>query len=233
MKYKIKYFLFPLSMLVMFMITCSCKKDDDNPIILHGPNVTDIDGNVYHSVIIRSQTWMIENLNVTHYRNGDSMPNVTDRTEWRNFKQGAYCNFNNTVSNSTTYGKLYNWYAVNDIRNIAPTGWHIPSNEEWTTLITLLGGETVAGGKLKESGYTHWAAPNTGATNSSGFTALPAGSRTYDGSFLGIGGVGAWWSSTENDSINAYYLGVSYDGSIGNDGNLKSVGCSVRCLKDN
>jgi uncharacterized protein (TIGR02145 family) len=137
--------------------------------------VTDIDGNIYHTVTIGTQVWMVENLKTTKYRNGDPIPNVTGNA-WAALTTGAYCWYNNDAATyKATYGALYNWYAVADSRNIAPTGWHVPTDAEWTTLTTFLGGESVAGGKLKETGTNHWTSPNTGATNETGFTALPGG----------------------------------------------------------
>jgi uncharacterized protein (TIGR02145 family) len=135
----------------------------------------DIDGNEYHTVIIGGQEWMVENLRVTPYRNGDPIPNVSDTTSWRALTTGAYCSYDNDPSCSAMYGNLYNWYAVNDFRQIAPEGWHVPTYEEWIVLETHLGGDTIAGGKLKESGTEHWRAPNVGGTNESGFSALPGG----------------------------------------------------------
>jgi uncharacterized protein (TIGR02145 family) len=116
-----------------------------------GP-VTDYDGNVYNTVTIGTQTWMTEDLRVTHYRNGDLIPNVAETAAWNNLTTGAYCNYDNDKRNSATYGRLYNWYAVISGANLAPSGWHVPTDAEWTTLTTYLGGEGVAGGKLKESG---------------------------------------------------------------------------------
>ena len=150
------------------------------------------------TVSICDQVWMKKNLDVDHYRNGDPIPQVTDPTQWANLTTGAWCYYNNDPANRTTYGKIYNWYAVNDSRGLAPVGWHIPTDAEWTELENCLGGESVAGGKMKETGTTHWLSPNTGATNESGFTALPGGSRSYmNGLYYEIGQSGAWWSSTE------------------------------------
>ena len=150
---------------------------------------TDIDGNVYHAVVIGTQTWMVENLKTTKYSNGDPIPTaVTSLTP------GAYCMYNNdAVTYKADYGALYNWYAVADSRNIAPAGWHVPTKTDWTTLTDYLGGESVASGKLKENGSSHWLTPNTGATNSSGFTALPGGfyNYYYDNSY-GVGLRGYW-----------------------------------------
>ena len=145
-----------------------------------------------HSVTICSQVWMLKNLDVSKYRNGDDIPQVTDATTWANLTTGAWCYYENNTANGTVYGKLYNWFAVNDPRGLAPSGWHIPSQAEWVTLQNCLGNDP--GGKVKETGTAHWNPPNTGATNSSGFTALPAGSRSNsNGVFEGIGGGTTWW----------------------------------------
>ncbi|MCB9001260.1 MAG: fibrobacter succinogenes major paralogous domain-containing protein [Bacteroidales bacterium] len=158
--------------------------------------VTDIDGNTYITVTIGNQVWMAENLKTTHYNDGTAIPNVTDGNEWAALTTGAYCWYSNATAYKDTYGALYNWYAVNTGK-LAPTGWHVATDAEWTTLTTYLGGESVAGGKLKETDTTHWASPNTGATNETGFTALPGGYRGRGGAFGGIGGYGYWWSATE------------------------------------
>jgi len=196
--------------------------------------VTDIDGNVYTTVVIGTRTWMVENLKVTRYRNGDAISNVTDNTAWAGLTTGAYCWYNNNIANKTPYGALYNWFAVNDPRNIAPAGWHVPSDAEWTTLITYLGGESVAGGKMKEAGTTHWLSPNTDADNSSGFAALPGGYRFgYDGTFDYLGIVGGYWSSTQNGAFGAWYRSLYYDNASAyrsDDG--KQLGLSVRCVRD-
>jgi uncharacterized protein (TIGR02145 family) len=233
MKKKNRIFIYPLAIMVMILIfTNSCKKDDDN----NNPPLTviDMDGNIYHTVTIGTQVWMVENLKVTRYRNGDLIPNVNIDTTWINLTTGAYCEYDKLAGNGNIYGKLYNWYSVIDSRNIAPTGWHIPNVTEWTILTDYLGGANVAGGKLKEKGITHWSDPNIGATNETGFTALPGGSRYIDGSFLNIGSNGYWWTSSMDDITVSFYLGV-HSGDIGvNKGSHnKSSGFSVRCLKDN
>jgi uncharacterized protein (TIGR02145 family) len=208
----------------------SCKKDDIN---IPEDTVTDIDGNIYHTVSIGTQVWMVENLKTTKYRDGTSIPYVTDDTAWGDLTTGAYCDYNLSPSNSDTYGRLYNWYAANDARNIAPTGWHVPTDAEWSTLITYLGGESIAGGKLKEIGTTHWASPNTGATNETGFTGLPGGVRVEVGSFSNIGYIGYWWSCTEINSGYAWYRRMHYDpGSFVRNGDPKLIGGSIRCVKD-
>ena len=186
------------------------------------------------TVTIANQTWMLKNLDVSTYRNGDLIPQVTNDAEWAALTTGAYCYYNNdSAKYAAIYGKLYNWYAVNDSRGLAPTGWHVPSDEEWTLLSTGLGGNVEAGGKIKETGTTHWTTPNTGATNSSGFTGLPGGLRDYDGSFLSVGKDGKWWSSTEADTTSTwarfqlYYLPYFSRSSFG-----RLNGFSVRCLRD-
>ena len=195
--------------------------------------VTDIDGNVYNTEIIGTQVWMVENLKVSKYCNGDPISNITDSITWINLTKGAYCDHNNIPANSTTYGKLFNWYAVHDNRRLAPIGWHVAYDEDWSILITFLGGESVAGGKLKEAGTLHWNTPNAGADNSSGFTALPGGMRGIDGSFFAGGQYGHWWSTTETDAAKAGECGMDYNKTIITSGSLfKIFGFSVRCLKD-
>jgi uncharacterized protein (TIGR02145 family) len=180
-----------------------------------------------------SQVWMTTNLDVTTYRNGDPIPQVTDPTQWAGLTTGAWCYNNNDPANGAIYGKLYNWYAVNDSRGLAPQGWHIPSDAEWTTLSTCLGGEIVAGGAMKEVGTTHWSTPNTGASNSSGFAGLPGGYRGYSGMFANVGGFGSWWSSTESGASAAWFRYLTYGvGDLGRDGDYETSGFSVRCLRD-
>ena len=194
--------------------------------------VTDIDGNTYQTVKIGEQWWMAENLKVTHYRNGDAIPNVTNDTTWSDLTTSAYCNYNNNSSNATTYGRFYNWYAVNDSRNIAPTGWHVPSDAEWQTLVDYLGGD--AGGKMKETGTTHWNSPNTGATNESGFTALPGGCRRYSsGSFSSMRSTASFWSSTEYYTYGACVRTLSCSYSyVARYCYYERNGYSVRCVRD-
>jgi uncharacterized protein (TIGR02145 family) len=195
--------------------------------------VTDIDGNTYLPVTICNQTWTKSNLNVSHYRNGDVIPQVTDPTAWANLTTGAWCYYNNDPANEAVYGKLYNWYAVNDPRGLAPQGWHVPTDAEWTTLTTCLGGVSVAGGKLKETGTTHWLSPNTAATNSSGFTGLPGGNRGNDGNHYFLNGYGNWWSSTLHTTNNPWSRALGYNTSIVGINDLnKNNGFSIRCIKD-
>ncbi|MFA4907903.1 MAG: FISUMP domain-containing protein [archaeon] len=195
--------------------------------------VIDIDGNTYQTVKIGNQWWMAENLKVTHYRNGEAIPNVTDNTAWSNLTTGAYCNYENNSTNVDTYGRLYNWYAVDDSRNIAPTGWHVPTDAEWQTLVDYLGGESVAGGKMKETGTTHWRSPNTGATNESGFSALPGGYRHNDGTYNHVGYDGHWWSATEDGSNSARHRTLYYNHSdVYCLSYFKRAGFSLRCVRD-
>ena len=193
---------------------------------------TDYDNNNYSNVKIGTQIWMAENLKTTHYKNGTPIPYVIDSLTWGGLTTGAYCDYDNTPANSATYGRLYNWYAVNT-GNLCPAGWHIPSDAEWTTLTTYLGGNSIAGGKLKETGIAHWTSPNTAATNESGFTALPGGVRNSYGAYLDNGGFGYWWSSTESYTPTVWSRIIRHNfGYVGGGSLNKSHGFSVRCLKD-
>jgi len=199
-----------------------------------GNTVSDNDGNTYNTVTIGTQVWMAENLKTTKYNDGSDIPNVMDNTAWGANTAGAYCWYDNNANTyKATYGALYNWHAVNTGK-LCPTGWHVPTDTEWTTLTTYLGGETVAGGKLKETGTT-WDTPNTAATNSSGFTALPGGDRYNDGTFEYIGRYGYWWSSTGNGTGTALYRGITW--LYGNANrysfiDYRAYGFSVRCVRD-
>ena len=192
----------------------------------------DADGNTYNAVIIGTQCWMKENLKTTKFRNTTAIPNVTDATAWAALTSEAWCYYNNDTSNNSVYGKIYNWYSVNQSNGLCPLGWHVPSQTEFTTLTTYLGGTSVAGGKLKEAGTTHWNSPNTSATNSSGFTGLPGGWRPTGGSFGGIRGWNNLWCATEFDASNANYYTLSYNTSnFYGTYNYKYFGCAVRCIK--
>ena len=195
--------------------------------------VYDADGNAYDTVHIGNQVWMKQNLKSTKYNNGDSIPNVINGSSWGALTSGAYCNYNNTASNGNTYGRLYNWYAVNDSRNLCPMGWHVADTADAVELIDYLGGSTVAGAKLKEAGLSHWQSPNTSATNSSNFTALPGGYRYYDGNFYQMGNNAWFWANTEYSAITAFSLYLSYDAaSTTNQASFKPNGYSVRCVKN-
>jgi len=197
--------------------------------------ITDIDGNIYHTITIGTQTWMVENLKTTKYQNGDSIPNIIDSIQWFSTEEGAYCNFNKDVNNANIYGHLYNWYAVNDSRNIAPEGWHVATKGEWEILTNYLGGSSEAGGKLKETGYTHWKSPNNGATNEVGFTALPGGYRegSVMGMFYFLGEKANWYTST-NFFDDAWGQEITYDKTkIESFVCSKTSALSIRCIKDN
>jgi uncharacterized protein (TIGR02145 family) len=186
---------------------------------------------VLPSVTIGTQIWTTNNLNVTTYKNGDIIPEIQNATAWASLTTGAWCHYNNDPANDAIYGKLYNWYAVTDSRGLAPSGYHVPTDAEWTTLTTFLGGETVAGGKMKAT--TLWNSPNQDATNSSGFTGFPGGYRSSIGAFSNIGGIGLWWSSSELDTTYAWSRFLSYDlGFAFRSNTSKKNGFSVRCLKD-
>jgi uncharacterized protein (TIGR02145 family) len=181
---------------------------------------------------ICGKDWMKKNLDVSTYRNGDPIPQVTDPSEWLGLTTGAWCYYENNSANGTVYGKLYNWYAVNDPRGLAPAGWHVATDAEWTAMTTCLGGETVAGGALKEAGDTHWW-NNTDATNSSGFTALPAGYRAD--LFYNITYETYFWTSTEVDGSTALARYLQFtNGGIHTDlpGDGKYAGVSVRCTRN-
>ncbi len=196
--------------------------------------VTDADGNVYHTITIGSQVWMVENLRTTKYNDGTEITHTQNAKNWQASKSGAYCNYNNfsNADSIAAYGRLYNWHAVKTGK-LAPKGWHVPSDEEWATLIDSLGGESVAGGKLKEAGTAHWASPNTGATNEAGFCALPSGCCDYYGSFRYLANNCFWWSSTGTKSHLAIYRSLSCNHNDSNRGEFSGqCGCAVRCVKD-
>ena len=182
------------------------------------------------TVTIGSQVWTSKNLDVATYRNGDVIPQVQDPNAWRTLTTGAWCYYDNDASNGTKYGKLYNWYAVNDPRGLAPNGYHIPTDAEWTQLSDYLGGESEAGTKMKS---TRGWVENGNGTNSSGFSGLPGGGRDYTGTFYDVGKTGGWWSSTENNTSSAWTRYLNYpNGNVYRNVNSKTYGFSVRCLRD-
>jgi uncharacterized protein (TIGR02145 family) len=227
MRKKNNFWIYQILIISTLIFTNSCKKNDESKVI------TDIDGNVYHSVTIGTQIWMVENLKTTKYNNGSALPNITDNLAWSTSEIPAYCWYNNDAdTNKAVYGALYTMYAAKS-GMLCPTGWHIPSDKEWTTLTDYLGGTNVAGNKLREAGSVHWWYPNEGATNESGFTALPGGLRSFKGDFASIGLYGNWWSSTFNAEESAYTRTL-YNMYGGIDGGYFGLGygLSVRCLKD-
>lgn len=191
---------------------------------------------ISNEVTIGKQVWMSKNLEVSTFRNGDPIPEAKTDYQWQKARQNgqpAWCYYDNDPAKGEKYGKLYNWYAVNDLRGLAPKGWHIPSNAEWTVLESALGGSSVAGGKLKEAGTTNWKTPNTGAENSSGWTGLPGGARYNDGTFNDVGYSGCWWSTTEGGTSLAWGCGLAYNGcNFGRGALNEQAGFSVRCLRD-
>ncbi len=188
----------------------------------------------YDDLTIGSQVWTSKNLEVTTYRNGDVIPQVTDPTQWANLTTGAWCYYNNDAANGAIYGKLYNWYAVNDSRGLAPAGWHIPTDAEWATVGTSLGGNSVAGGKMKATGTTYWASPNTGATNQAGFGGLGGGFRNSDGNFYNILTDGYYWSATSSSTTDALFRYLNSGNANLNtySGLSKKIGYTIRCVKD-
>ncbi len=196
--------------------------------------ITDVDGNIYHTVTIGTQVWMAENLKVTKYRNGDIIPNVKDTVQWCYLPTGTYCNYENNPQNTTVYGLLYNWYAITDSRGIAPKGWHIPTFEELETLVSYLGGDTIAAGKLKEAGTGHWLYPNVGSKGKYNFLALPGGYRHYmDGTFHARGSNGYWWTTTQSFEMYSWSERLyEYFANARNVYDFKALGLSVRCVKD-
>ena len=234
---------------VCLLLLNACSKNDTNDQIDSGINpssVTDIDGNIYqtatiterpvnsimaYSSSIGQQVWTLQNLNVSRYRNGDIIPQVQDPNEWVLSTTGAWCYYQNSTVNGIVYGKLYNWYAVNDSRGLPPLGWHIPSVSEYETLTSFLGGSEVAGGKMMA--LTLWSGPDNPATNSSGFTGLPGGYRDFNGQFYSYAAtVGYWWTSTGYDPIYAYYIALSGYPSTYTNSTFRGFGASVRCVKN-
>lgn len=226
--------LFVIAVSVLFY---SCSKANDDPETEDPAIVTDVDGNVYHTVKIHNQIWMVENLRVTHFNDGTSIPNISDNAAWISETSGAYCWYNNdssaAISNSS--GALYNWYAVNSGK-LCPKGWHVPDFNEWNTLISY-SGDAIAGGELKESGTSHWSPPNTAATNTTGFTGVPGGFRhSVSGGFKDKNLIGCMWGATENpnETSCAWTWNLSYNSEmVTTFSSPKVVGASVRCIKNN
>lgn len=197
-----------------------------------GNIVKDQDGNNYKTVKIGNQTWMAENLKTTKYNDGTAISLVSDSTVWVALTTPAYCWYDNDTTYKNTYGALYNGHTINTGK-LCPYGWHVSTDVEWSTLVSYLGGESVAGGKLKETGTPHWSSPNLGATNESGFAALPGGSRYTNGLFFTIKNIGYWWSSTENKTLNGWYRSMNNRNSAVSRSYIDLTnGFSVRCVKD-
>jgi uncharacterized protein (TIGR02145 family) len=194
--------------------------------------VRDIDSNLYQTVTIGKQVWMSENLKTTKCNDGTPIPLITDNATWGKLTTPGYCWYSNDDKNKNSYGALYNGYAVSTGK-LCPSGWHVPSDSEWTILINFLGGEKIAGGKMKEKGTTHWKSPNSGATNDGGFTALPGGTRYTNGVFFTAKEIGYWWSASENNKLNAWYRSMYFkDSAVKRNYYDFTNGFSVRCIKD-
>jgi uncharacterized protein (TIGR02145 family) len=203
--------------------------------------VTDVDGNAYRTIKIGNQEWMVDNLRTTRYADESVIPQVNNITTWQNTNMGAWSWYDTTNNYDLPYGKLYNWYAVSDVKGLCPAGWHVPTDAEWTVLVTFLDPGAVvvngiqsqtAGGLMKESGLAHWVYPNDGASNQSGFTGLPGGRRTSNGVFTMLGFEGSWWTSTA-DLDNGWLRALVYNHDYVLRGSmLKTSGYSVRCLKN-
>jgi len=227
--------LFMLSILLALLIvlTISCKKDDNDNDPLETGTLNDIEGNTYETVKIGNQWWMAENLRTSLLNDSTSIQFASENSAWINSTSPAFCWYENNFSVfGSRYGALYNWHVVNTGK-LCPDGWRVPGNNDWLTLTDHLGGVEIAAGKLKETGTTHWISPNTGATNESGFTALPGGVRGSDGTFFSIGLYGYWWTTNSQsaglaDGKFIYYAGID----VGQDQYDKKTGFSVRCVKD-
>ena len=206
------------------------------PYMCCAQSMTDIDGKTYTTVKIGDQVWMAQNLNVSKFRNGDPIPEANSDQEWEQAsidKKPAWCYYEHLTEYGTAYGKLYNWYAVNDPRGLSPKGWHVSSEKDWNSLAQSLGGAELAGKKLKEKGTAHWKTPNKDATNESGFTAIPGGLNYSFGSFVSFETKAYWWTSTEDGDDTAIVFSLGYDSNeLFNLFLNKGVGLSVRCVKD-
>jgi uncharacterized protein (TIGR02145 family) len=244
MKYQFNLTLILFIALLVFNTSCSDDDDDATNGVstaefnsgLSYSTMKDNDGFSYKTIQIGSQTWMAENLRSTKFRNGETIAEVTSNSAWTGLTTAAYSNYENTedIDQLATYGRLYNWFAIADSRGLAPAGWHVPTDREWEQLVNELGGMQSAGGSLKEAGNTHWTAPNTGANNSSGFTALPAGRREYtDGRFINNSFNTFWWTSSLYNPDYSWYYQINYDFSSVIVANFhKQYGFSVRLVKD-
>lgn len=221
----------------MFLMMESCKKEEkqepnDNNNVSSG-KVKDIDGNEYGIVTIGEQDWLASNLRTTRFSNGDEIPNVKLDSVWESLVSGAWAHYDNDETYENPYGKLYNWFTISDQRNVCPTGWRVPTAEDWEVLMDYLGGESVAGGKLKMEGTEHWQSASGAVTNSSGFSALPGGTRLKNGGFHDLGGVGAYWSSTETSSSNGRSRFLLSNSIYAEPQSInKGVGMSCRCIKE-
>lgn len=226
MRYKLP--AFGIMLIMVCIVAFSCKKDESPP----GP-VTDIDGTIYKTIKIGEQIWMAENLKTTRYNDGTEIALISDAAVWNNTTSGGYCWYMNDKSSfGDIYGAIYNGYTINTAI-VCPVGWHVPDREEWQKLRNFTGDSLKAGGKLKEAGTEHWLAPNKGADNSSGFTALASGMRYFDGSFASVLYFTGIWSSTETGEKDLLYMSLNYGDATFSISNIKrNQGFSIRCIKD-
>ena len=227
------------------MLLPSCKKDEPstpggggapvthlNPSLTYG-SLVDQSGNSYATIVIGGQEWMAENLRASNYANGDPITAVPDGPAWAAQTGGAWAHYGNDSAFDDPFGKLYNGYAVTDPRNVCPAGWHVPTVADWSELIDTLGGAAVAGDRLKSAGTAYWPAPNAGATNAAGFSALPGGFRIdSDGSFFAVDTLGNWWSATDDGGGGLMDYVINEGAGISSFGDSKAFGCSVRCVRD-
>ncbi|HWR99963.1 MAG TPA: fibrobacter succinogenes major paralogous domain-containing protein [Prolixibacteraceae bacterium] len=221
----------------LFIIqTISCEKDEYSENQMSGliyETVSDQEGNKYRTIQIGTQVWMAENLRTARFRDGSSIPVIQSGTMWESATKGAYCRYENNDTVAAAYGHLYNWYAVTDSRGLAPAGWHIPGEADWETLAGFLGGTGTAAMKLKEKGTRHWSSASPGATNESGFTALPGGARGEVGQYCFLGTAGFWWSSGfTNDRTADLRCVTNHSSRLFKYTYNKEYGFSVRCVKD-
>lgn len=238
----------PLLAVSCLLIWTGCEKDDDNgghTIVSNpGAGMTDNDGIDNRTIVLgNGQEWMAENLGSAHYRNGDIIQNVMGYSEWGNFASGAWAHYSNNADHDLIYGKLYNWYAVEDPRQLCPLGWHVPTHDDWTELITYLDLEALesdhgtqsitAGGMMKSAGTAHWTTSYVTDTDPIGFSALPGGARHPNtGGFDGMGNTADWWSSTADDNVAFYCQVTAFDARVNTGRFNKRMGASVRCIKD-
>jgi uncharacterized protein (TIGR02145 family) len=223
-------------MAILFSSCKSCKHENAvvTTLLSPGPEIVkDYDGNQYTTVTIGTQDWLVENLKATRYQNGDPIQMVTEDAQWNKQTTGAFCNFDQEAANGQIYGHLYNWYAVNDPRNICPKGWRVPTDADWDVLSSALGGDVSSAGKMKDATTRYWDSPNVGATNESGFTALPGGYRSIKGEYNSMGSFTFFWSSSGYASETAWCRWMQ----SGNDqldriDNYKNFGFSVRCIRE-
>ena len=226
-----------LTLAIILVSACgSCGSQQAKPLPIPVPTgtVTDVEGNAYPTIKIGQQEWMVENLKTATYNDGTPIPNVADMSAWLNLTSDAYSWYDNDIVNKDRYGGLYNWYAVNT-KKLCPTGWAMPSSGNWAALANNLGGDTVSGGRMKEVGTALWQAPNTGATNQSGFSARPAGLRNLPGSFIQKGQTAIWWCADDKTlslppMACFYHVTSTTSASIGGASPLQ-FGYAVRCMR--